>query len=79
MGIFKEYLKNYQNDNSERINTIFIHDSALLFMSVKLLYGTTYYSCRENVLMVEIQYSFTIKIVNSITINFSLYVKNQNN
>lgn len=29
MGIFKEYLKNYQNDNSERINTIFIHDSAL--------------------------------------------------
>lgn len=24
VGIFKEYLKNYQNDNSERINTIFM-------------------------------------------------------
>mgnify|MGYP003437674875 FL=1 len=32
VGIFKEYLKNYQNDNSERINTIFIHDSALAIL-----------------------------------------------
>ena len=32
VGVFKEYLKNYQNDNSERINTIFIHDSALAIL-----------------------------------------------